>query len=214
VFWRGYLTIFQNRKLRHLEGISLRNLAWIKSSRPRGQTIDDESIPTSLKSPGKLLAQKETKLEHSKSSHNLRAVAETDSSFDIANGVPNSPRRNVRQTLRRRSTLTWHNESPEVRQKALHDVVSERRLDTFFSLHKEGAGFKEQPFYISEVKEKFMNPDFQSFDLSSFTHCCRDDVVVVRVWAKTEFVQSFTLLVEAEIHLASLIRIGKTVSSN
>ena len=102
-------------------------------------------------------------------------------------------------------------EPPNVRQKLLQDVVSERRPDTFFSLHKVGASLTESPIYISELKEKSMNPDFKYFDLSDYRSFSREDSVTVRVWARTETSQVSTLLMENEVYLPSLIRIGKTV---
>ena len=78
----------------------------------------------------------------------------------------------------------------------------------------------DTPIYISEVKEKFMNPDFQHFDLSRNTSltehlsCLREDTVAVRVWAVARESGPNILLIEAEVHLPSLIRIGKTVRSN
>ena len=206
------LICVQNRKLRHLEGISLRNIALVKSSgRPRKQTIDDESLPSTLTSPAKLLAQRDiAKLEHSKSSSDLKASA-TGNTAHEANGSASSPKKTRRHTQRRRSTQSWMDEPPNVRQKLLQDVVSERRPDAFFSLHKVGASLDDSPIYISEVKEKSMNPDFKYFNLSDYRSFSREDSVTVRVWARTKTSQVSTLLVETEVYLPSLIRIGKTV---
>ena len=103
-------------------------------------------------------------------------------------------------------------EPPNIRQKLLQDVVSERRPDTFFSLHKVGATLVDSPIYISEIKETSMNPDFKYFDLSEgYKSFSRDDSVIVRIWARTETSPVSTLLVETEVYLPSLIRIGKTV---
>lgn len=99
------LLLPQNRKLRHLQGIYLRNL---KLSRPRGQTIDDAALN---KTPQKLEALREPQLHHVQSSGDLR---------------PPKPRR--------RSTI-WSGASPGFRQKKLEDVIDSRMADTFFSLH-------------------------------------------------------------------------------
>ena len=103
------------------------------------------------------------------------------------------------------------NEPPNIRQRLLQDVISERRPDNFFSLHKVGGDPKEIPIYISEVKEKSMNPDFKYFDLSDYRYFSRDQEATLRVWARTGNSQVSTLLVEAEVYFPSLIRIGKTV---
>ncbi|RDW75972.1 hypothetical protein BP5796_06793 [Coleophoma crateriformis] len=99
------LLLAHNRRLRHLQGIYVRNLTL---SRPRGHTIDDGAL---LRSPPKLEALREHQLHHSHSSGDLRPRA------------------------RRSSTTTWVNASASVRQKKLEDVIESRMADTFFSLH-------------------------------------------------------------------------------
>lgn len=104
------LLLPQNRKLRHLRGIYLRNLSF---ARPRGRTIDDAAIN---KSPGKLESLRETQqLHHALSTENLRQ----------------SPRE------RRRST-NLSNAAPFTRQKRLEFAVENRVADAFFSLHCDG----------------------------------------------------------------------------
>jgi hypothetical protein len=103
------LLLPQNRRLRHLRGIYLRNLSFV---RPRGRTIDDAAIN---KSPEKLAALRESaRLQHAASSDNLRP-----------------------KELRRRSTNLM-NSSPLTRQKKLEDTVESRIADVFFSLHCDG----------------------------------------------------------------------------
>ncbi|KAJ4397801.1 hypothetical protein N0V93_002038 [Gnomoniopsis smithogilvyi] len=99
----------QNRKIRHLQGIFLRNLTF---DRPRGKTIDDSAFKHS---PGKVESLRENaQLHHSASSENLR---------------PGS--------ARRRST-NLGNATPIVRQKHLEASIDKRVADVFFSLHVEG----------------------------------------------------------------------------
>ena len=102
------LLLPQNRKLRHLQGIYLRNLTL---SRPRGKTIDDAALN---KTPQKLEALREPHLHHAQSSGDLRPPKQ-----------------------RRRSTI-WSGASPAFRQKKLEDVIDSRMADTFFSLHCKG----------------------------------------------------------------------------
>ena len=99
------LLLPQNRKLRHLQGIYLRNLTF---TRPRGRTIDDAALN---KSPQKLESLREPQLHHAHSSSELRPPK-----------------------LRRRSSA-WVSETPNYRQKKLEDVIDSRMADTFFSLH-------------------------------------------------------------------------------
>jgi hypothetical protein len=103
------LLVPQNRKLRHLRGIALRNLAF---SRPRGHSIDDAALN---KTPAKLEALRNTpRLQHAPSSEQLR-----------------------RPAARRRST-NLANASPATRQKKFEETFDSRLADAFFTLHVEG----------------------------------------------------------------------------
>lgn len=114
----------QNRKMRHLQGIFLRNLTF---DRPRGQTTDDSAV---RHSPGKVEALRETaQLHHSASSEDLL----------LRPG-----------TARRRST-NLGNATPFTRQKHLEASIDKRVADVFFSLHVDG---EEDPVYVSEMAER------------------------------------------------------------
>jgi len=131
--------------VRHVYGITLRNIK-LSASRPRRQTIDDNAVPSALKSPAKLLAQREKKLEHSRSSSDLRAIHESqgdkanEPQSAVSDGSPKG-KGNARPSftrLRRRSTMEWSGASPLTRQKKLEEVADNRLVDCFFSLHVEG----------------------------------------------------------------------------
>ena len=124
------LLLPQNRRLRHLQGISLRNLTL---TRPRGYTIDDAALN---KTPAKIEALREPQLQHAQSSDNLNAK--------IRPGKP-----------RRRSTI-WTGQSPGYRQKKLEDVIEGGMADTFFSLHCEDV---DEPIYVSEVVKAMVSLD-------------------------------------------------------
>lgn len=99
----------QNRKIRHLRGIFLRNLSF---DRPRGQTADDSAVKHSS---GKLESLRQNaQLHHSASSEILR------------------PR-----TARRRST-NLGNATPFTRQKHLEASIDKRVADAFFTIHVAG----------------------------------------------------------------------------
>ena len=100
------LLLPRNRRIRHVQGIYLRNLTF---SRPRGETIDDAGLN---KSRGKIEALREPQLHHAHSSSDLR-----------------------RPLGARRTSTNWAGESPAFRQKKLEDVVESRMADTFFTLH-------------------------------------------------------------------------------
>ena len=102
------LLLPHNRKLRHLRGISLRNLTF---SRPRGRTIDDAALN---KSPSKIESLRDTpQLHHALSSEDLRPPG-----------------------ARRRST-NLANASPVTRQKRFEDLFDNKLADAFFTLHVE-----------------------------------------------------------------------------
>lgn len=99
----------QNRKIRHLQGVSLRNLTF---DRPQGRTTDDSAVKHS---PGKVEALRESaQLHQSASSENLRPGG-----------------------TRRRST-NLGNATPFTRQKHLEASIDKRVADVFVSLHVDG----------------------------------------------------------------------------
>jgi len=204
----------KNRKLRHLQGISLRNLA-LSPPRPRsrGKTIDDEYLPYSLKTPAKALAQREThKLEHSRSSDDLKSsLSKSSGTLKTEPSDSDTPAKLRPKKLRRKSTLNWSNAPPRVRQNKLEDVARERMADTWFSLHCTGL---EEPIYVSEVIEKAMNPSFRFFDLSVYgPSVTRQDGIIIKFWARTENMPDYFSLVELQLCLRSLQFIGKSLES-
>lgn len=119
------LLLPQNRRLRHLRGLSLRNLSF---ARPRGQTIDDAAINMS---PSKLETLRETsRLHHTHSSENLQLRP---------------------QAGRRRRSTGLAGASPLSRQRQLEITVEAKVADVFFTLHCLG---DEDPVYISEIGER------------------------------------------------------------
>lgn len=201
--------------MRHLQGISLRNLSL---SRPadqiRGKTNDDGSLPYALKSPTKLLAQHENrKLEHSRSSIELKSPPKQhEMRHDETQPFEASESRPLPDKLRRRSTLNWTNALPRVRQKKLEDVTGSRMANTWFSLYCSDSS---EPVYISEVIEKAMNPNFRFFDLNVYgPSVTRRDDFTLKFWVRTEGRDEYTLLIQAQICLSSLQFIGKTVGTS
>lgn len=160
--------------------------------------------------PTKRLAQRENhKLGHSRSSVELKSPPLYNGS-PVKGTVPvETSRKPPMSKLRRRSTLNWTNALPNVRQRRLEDVTSNRMADSWFSLHTvEGS----EPFYISEVVEKAMNLSFRFFDLHDYgPSVTRNDKLIIKYWAKTEHMDDYKLLLEMRLHLGSLQFIGKTV---
>ncbi|KAI9770403.1 MAG: hypothetical protein M1840_003289 [Geoglossum simile] len=208
------LTRYQNRRLRHLQGISLRNLSLSHPTRRhRGSTNDDGFLPQSWRSPAKLLAQQEQhQLGHSRSSTDLNALNITAASGDAdrTGEVPDSP---TMTRLRRRSTLAWSGASLSTRQKKLEDVTSGRMADIWFSMHCSGIEDTD-PVYVSEVTEKVMNPNFQFFDLNSCgPYVARLGETTLRFWVKSEGIEDYYLLLELQLNLQSLQFIGKSLEN-
>ncbi|OJD33257.1 uv radiation resistance protein [Diplodia corticola] len=212
-----------NRKIRHLQGITIRNLALVQAAgRPRRGTIDDDAIPSSLKTTTKALAQRESrKLEHSRSSTDLRSNDLKPISESAVNDSPRPDSKDAAASdvslrpgfsrMRRRSTMEWSGASPLERQKKLEDVTGGRMANTFFSLHVDGIG---QPVYVSEEVEKAMNPDFRFFDLHSWGPAVtRLDELVVKVWVKSEAMAEHQHLLDIAVNFRSLQFIGKSLDS-
>lgn len=121
----------QNRKLRHLQGISLRNLAFAPAHLA---TADDAAIA----SPSKLEVLRETQqLHQSRSSESLRK--------DSVRAEKRRPQRP------RKTSLSLAHANSGVRQKKLETYVDGVVGDVFFSLHVGGS---DEPVYISEVRER------------------------------------------------------------
>jgi len=148
------LLLPQNRKLRHLQGIYLRNLTL---TRPRGQTIDDAALN---KSPQKLEALREPQLHHTQSSEELRP-----------------------QKARRRSS-NWAAATPVFRQKKLEDVIDARMADTFFTLHVKGRDVDEPVYISEVVEKAMNPTFrfFDLSEMGPATS--RLDTVTVRIWVK------------------------------
>ncbi|PWY77589.1 UV radiation resistance protein [Aspergillus eucalypticola CBS 122712] len=197
-----------NRKLRHLQGVSVRNLVVSPPSRPRGKTIDDDNIPNSLHTPLKALAEDATKpLHHSRSFTDLKSTPASSSAED-------RPRREQPPPLRqwqRRNTLPWNGPNPRARQVKLEEITSSRMADTWFSIHCDGV---DEPVYVSEVVEHATNPSFRAFDLNICGPAiARRDQVTVKVWARTAAMEEYLLLVELQLCLQSLQFLGKSLDN-
>lgn len=81
--------------------------------------------------------------------------------------------------------------------------------DTWFSLHSADMS---EPIYVSEVIDKAMNPSFRFFDLDAYgSSVTRKDELIIKMWARTEKMEDYVLLIELRLHLRSLQFIGKSV---
>ncbi|KAK7968002.1 UV radiation resistance associated protein [Apiospora aurea] len=175
----------QNRRLRHLHGIYLRNLTF---ERHLFKMTDD--VDLSRGSPNKLDALKNApQLHHSASSDTLTQLSHR----------PPKPRR--------RST-NLANKSPVTRQKQLELAIESRAADVFFSLHVQGV---DDPVYISEVGTRSTNFNFSFFELSQAgSHISRSSQVTVKVWAQRR--GEWLLLLEELVDFRQLNFIGTLIN--
>ncbi|ODA82995.1 hypothetical protein RJ55_01504 [Drechmeria coniospora] len=154
--------VAQNRKLRHLQGLSLRNLCFESL-----QAADDASLSSlsPLSPNSKLEALPETRSQSSASSPDRHGTTRIDKG---------------RTPTRRRSSLSWSYENPASRQRKLEELIDSSVADVFFSLHVAG---DPEPVYVSEVRERSANFDFRFFTLAELDPwASRACVVTIRVW--------------------------------
>ncbi|KAI5306942.1 hypothetical protein KEM56_006253 [Ascosphaera pollenicola] len=207
----------QRRKLRHLQGLSLRNLVVsrrVEVDGPR-RTFDDDNAPNALQTVAKEQARLKVEGLHvSRSVGNLSKLRHSPSplSSDVQKGKKSSQNdQGSLPTRQRRGTLPWAGVSPQVRQSYLEDVAEDQLADTFFSLH---CSTIDEPVYISEVMEHAMNPDFRFFDLSTCGPLVsRLDELTVKVWAKSGAMVDYVLLLEQTNNLRSLHYLGKSLDT-
>ena len=201
-----------NRRLRSLNGISLRNLdVSPQKSRIRHQFNahkDRSSTPTaSAKRDADAVRRSldQPRSSDDVSSHSERPSQATDDTLytdthqSALHGTTTG-----RGRLRRRSTLHWTGGNPLKRQQKLELLVEEHRPSTWFSLHSIGHE-SEAPLYISEVIERFMNPTFRFFNLTNTgPRISRLSKFIVRVWSRLETQNHYSLHVQHLVDLDSL----------
>ncbi|MCJ1250550.1 hypothetical protein MMC30_007778 [Trapelia coarctata] len=187
-----------NRRVRHLHGISVRNISFDKTKAPEKKVYDADGIFLGL-SDSVSMADPNTAGEAHGDSN--------DSKNEQLDGSGSS--RPSVGSMRRRSTLSWGNVAPDVRQKKLEEVTGSRLADVFFTIYDaEG----NEVIYVSETVEKTMNPDFKSFDLRLLeTPVTRSSELHIEVWAKPECLDEPVHLVEMKVNMISLRWVCKTM---
>ncbi|KAM3566037.1 hypothetical protein ARSEF4850_001007 [Beauveria asiatica] len=218
----------QNRKLRHLCGLSLRNLSFAPPTARILRSADDGDLPhgSSKKRP--------TTTTTTTNNTTQKLAVLQESSSDVATGAALHPSRSSDHLagkevarrmsaggggghrigappVQRRSSLSNAPSSPASRQKKLEDLADEAVGDVFFSLHDPAS--PEEPVYISETGERSANFDFRFFDLStshpSISRSCR---VLVRIWTRRPKQSAWTFLLEELIDLRKLHFISTTLN--
>ncbi|KAI1195025.1 putative UV radiation resistance protein [Nemania serpens] len=189
----------QNRRLRHLHGIYLRNLSFTK---PQGRASDDLDADLPSSKPheeAQYQHQQQYQHQHQHGEHEHERQSQPQRLHHARSSESLRPRANAR---RRSTTLT--NATPVTRRKQLEYAVESRAADVFFSLHCLG---EEDPVYISEVGRRSMNFNFQFFHLSSAgPSVTRLAYVEIRLWARRR--AEWCLLLSRDIDLRSLTYIA------
>ncbi|KAK1829527.1 UV radiation resistance associated protein [Podospora conica] len=172
------LLLPQNRKLRHLRGIFLRNLTF---TRPHGRTIDDAALN---KSPAKLEALREGhQIHHSLSSEALRPKA----------------------GRRRSTTLSYSN--PVTRQKNIEDKFDAKLADAFFSLHVDGEEEPIYTSEILERATNFNFRLFElTHDDEDDPSITQSPQVTVKIWTRQK--GRWQLLLDDDVDLRALRWLG------
>ena len=132
----------QNRKLRHLKGLSLRNLSFAPTHL---RTTDDAALVGQNQRTKLEALHEASPLNHSRSSDSLR--------WDSLRGAAASSSDTLRQQRPRRTSLSLGSTHtpPASRQRTLEELVDAAVGDVFFTLHVKG---EEEPVYISEVRHR------------------------------------------------------------
>ncbi|KAJ6442600.1 UV radiation resistance protein [Purpureocillium lavendulum] len=185
----------QNRKLRHLNGLSLRNLSFAPPAR---RAADDDAAAVDHSRRLEVLREA-GQLHPSRSSESLRADA------SAASAVSASPRADKRRpnARPRRTSLSLAHATPASRQRKLEELVESSVGDAFFSLHAAG---DVEPVYVSEVRERSANFNFRFFDLADDA-ASRACILTIRVWSRRAG-QPWALLLEEIVDLRRLNFIG------
>ncbi|KAJ4165208.1 hypothetical protein LMH87_006850 [Akanthomyces muscarius] len=202
----------QNRKLRHLRGLSLRNLSFAPPARIL-RSADDGDIHTKKKKMTLAVLQESSSdpaaaaaaLHSSRSSENLTRM-EMPARRPSVNG-----HRAGAPVMQRRPSLSNAHTSPVSRQKKLEDLADEAVGDVFFSLHDVAS--PQEPVYISEIGERSANFDFRFFNLSTCdAPVARACSVLVRVWTRRPKHSAWSFLLEELIDLRRLHFISTTLN--
>ncbi|RDA85926.1 hypothetical protein CP532_0825 [Ophiocordyceps camponoti-leonardi (nom. inval.)] len=177
--------VAQNRKLRHLKGISLRNLS-----------LNDPSSSSSASASASASASETATASASIAAHPPNGAGAHD---DILN-----------HSLPLKAGLSPHLPSAAVtRHKKLRKLVETSVAQVFFSLHVDE---EVEPVYVSELRQPSANFDFRHFDLTTQPPTIsRSSQVTVRIWSKRPGQESWIFVLNHVVDLRHLNFIGSLV---
>lgn len=129
----------QNRRIRHLHGLSLRNLRIpAASNKSKNDRVASNSSLLARQASAESHAARDDPNAKRKYQSNDPPVSvlpsQPEEQGTMSNGDPQK-RPPISNTRKRRSTMIWAGKSPEARQRKLEDVIGNSMADTWFSLH-------------------------------------------------------------------------------
>lgn len=177
------LLLPQNRRIRHLQAIYLRNLSL---------TLPQDPIPSHTQS---------------NTSHSSTSLAVCLSPHSCNNPqLPFSESSHCSSLSKLwRQSASWLGVLASSNEREPEQMIDSNAANLFISLH---CASQIEPIYISEIVKNSRNPTFRAFDISIFgPTTTRLNIVVVKVW--TNKGQDFELYMEKEVNLSSLNFIGR-----
>lgn len=130
----------QNRRLRHLKGVYLRNLTF---NRPRGQTIDDSAI-------GQTPRLSEARLNHAASSESLRKLRRCSTIANNISSTSQARQHNIEQSIENKvadAFISIHVRS-EQEPVYLTETIEHSRVCSTFQLSRSKSHLLTPPFVL------------------------------------------------------------------
>lgn len=186
------------RKVRHIQGIALRNLNITNFA------VNPGLLSNSLATSNGVVGTRKSSISSLMSpTDKYRRRSSVDSVVD--NSIdPESPGR------LRRPRRNTRDQAPQVireLQNALQELNTSHLLDSVVVLY---APEQLEPIYISEVVKESMNPEFKEMDLTKL-HCRNSHTVNLTVYGKTRSQPSFHQLFSHDTKLGQLRFIGRSL---
>ena len=212
----------QNRRIRHLSAISLRNLSFTepKAVRRPGVSVDDEALPLSRHSPAKLVNQ-----EHLRSLEHSRSSTDPPTFSDHRKKAPGTAFATKMSRICRSSTAPASKSTPPAKYridwahassllKADCDWRPQPRTDySTFSFPCMSKMKRAPPTSARQWRKPWIPTSALSISSTSILVPRAATTLPIKVWAKPLAKKSFALLVEAEINLRYL-QVYRKRSSN
>ncbi|PHH61453.1 hypothetical protein CDD81_361 [Ophiocordyceps australis] len=180
----------QNRRLRHLKGLSLRNLVL-------GPETDEGMAG------GKLSTRTDNgSHEHDAGTCSISAINNDSIPSSTASALSHGDSSGKQPKLRTSSLGS----SSATKSRQLDALVNSSLADVFFSLHAAPAADPDpDPIYVSELIPRSANFNFQFFNLTDCeASISRRSLVTVRIWARSPTHSRWLFVLEQTVDLRCL----------